>query len=71
MRTYDDVVDSIVRELEIRPVYGRQGTKVSAVEYSAEVLNGIVDDSGGRILWFSLAIEGSRVAFEKKSLIIS
>ena len=29
LRTYDDAVDYIIRELEIRPVYDRQGTKVS------------------------------------------
>ena len=26
---YDDVVDYVIRELEIRPVYGHQGTKFS------------------------------------------
>ena len=32
-RIYDVVVDYIIRELEIRLIYGRQGTNVSGVEY--------------------------------------
>ena len=35
LSTYDDVVSYSIRESEIRSVYGRQGTKVSGVEYSA------------------------------------
>ena len=34
-RTYDDV-DYVIRELEIRSVYGRQGMKFSGVEYYYE-----------------------------------
>ena len=32
-RTYDDVVDYVIRELELRLVYGNQGTKFPGVEY--------------------------------------
>ena len=35
--TYDDLVDYIIHELEIRPVYGRQGTKFLGVEHSAGI----------------------------------
>ena len=31
--TYDYAVDFIIRESDVRPVYGRQGSKVSEVEY--------------------------------------
>ena len=30
-RTYDDVVDYVIHELEIRPVYGHHGTNFSGV----------------------------------------
>lgn len=32
-RTYGDVVDYVLREFEVRPVHGCQGTKVTRVEY--------------------------------------
>ena len=32
-RTYDEVVDYVIRGLKIRPIYGHQGTTFSGVEY--------------------------------------
>ena len=41
-RTYDEVVDYIIRKLETRPVYGRQVTKVLGVKYTDGHLTGIL-----------------------------
>ena len=33
-RTYGDIVDYVIRKLEIRPIYGHQGTKFSRVFFN-------------------------------------
>ena len=36
-RTYDDVVDYVMRELEIRPIHGLKGSKFSGVFYLNQI----------------------------------
>ena len=42
LSTYDDVVGHVIRESEVRPVYGRQGTKVSGSRILRMDLNKVV-----------------------------
>ena len=53
LRAYDDVVDYIILELEIRPVQWSSRYKVFRSRKVRRDLNEIVDnDNGGRILFF-------------------